>query len=84
MDRHWPPRQRNLPVVFFKGNETTGLLKSISVELSDYYKSQFSESSNFFKTDHCFTFDVSYYLGNYVVQFTIEAVERCLYHAQRS
>lgn len=70
MERIWPPQPHRFPVAFKLGNETTGVLKSVSARPSSYYEGRLQEArrrgGTFFETDHCFNFDCSFYFPHQV------------------
>lgn len=66
--RSWPPRAHKFPVTFNLGKESTGVLKSVKVELLGYYKkalrAQKQRTPNQFRwvCDHVREFDLSFYI----------------------
>ena len=67
--RAWPPRCHKYPITFSRSNETIGLLKSVSVDLSEYYKRIYSKYNSYkngnrshWVCDQLKTFDLSFYL----------------------
>lgn len=68
MERKWPPKPHKYPVVFKLGNETTGLLKSVNHDqLESYNKNKKKRKKVIWETDHCFNFDVSFYLHHDII-----------------
>jgi len=66
MPRTWPPKSHRYPTVFKPGDDASGILKSVTPDLTEYFRAALSKDT-FFETEHCFDFDVSFYFPNRVI-----------------